>query len=422
MPLRTRRRRDSQQWILDWMTKTTGRVQNFAYDWRQLPPEVKSYRMIPRVLERSARHFETIARAAEAAGHRETARAHYWKAADTYRDAQHAIFEDDNREKIYLHGKLLECYGKVIALSDYPIERVEIPWEGVSLQALFHQTGDRRAPTVLYAPGMDQTKETYPDPLDNAYVRRGMNVLCLDGPGQGTSLLRKIRVTADNWERAASAAIDWLVQRPEVDPDRIGMVGISFGSFWAMRTATRDPRVRALATASACFASKRAIFEEDSPRFKQIFLYMAGYENEDAFDAMAATMTMEGYAHLIRCPSLTCIGEYDPLCHLDEALPIWEQIRGPKELWILEDDFHSPPRIEGLGGLDVYYYLADWIRDALNGKHDQLGQVIRIVPKKTGAGAYTPPTTGIFLPERIGAPMPAEAMSAGSDSRSEATC
>jgi hypothetical protein len=97
MALKSKRRRDSQQWILDWMTKTNGRVQNFAYDWRQLPPEVKSYRMIPRVLERYARHYEEIARAAEAAGHRETAHAHYWKAADTYRDAQHAIFQDTPR-------------------------------------------------------------------------------------------------------------------------------------------------------------------------------------------------------------------------------------------------------------------------------------------------------------------------------------
>ncbi|GIW08576.1 MAG: hypothetical protein KatS3mg060_3381 [Dehalococcoidia bacterium] len=414
MALKSKRRRDSQQWILDWMTKTNGRVQNFAYDWRQLPPEVKSYRMIPRVLERYARHYEEIARAAEAAGHRETAHAHYWKAADTYRDAQHAIFQDDNPEKIYLHGKLLETYGKVIELSDYPIERVEIPWEGVQIQGVFHMTGERGAPTVIYAPGMDQTKETYPDPVDNAFVRRGLNVLCLDGPGQGTSNLRKIRVTDNNWERAASAAIDWLEQRPEVDPSRIGLCGISFGSFWSMRTAAYDRRVRALATASACFSSKLAIFEEDSPRFKQMFMYMAGYENEESFDEMAEKMTMDGHAKNITCPSLTCIGEYDPLCHLDEAIPIWEQIPGPKEMWILEDDFHSPPKIEGLGGLDVYYYLADWLRDALNGKHDQPGMsTIRIVPKKSGAGAYSPPARGVFLPERVGATMPAEAILRG---------
>ena len=38
--MRTERRRDNQQWILDWMVKTTGRVQNFANDERELPAEV----------------------------------------------------------------------------------------------------------------------------------------------------------------------------------------------------------------------------------------------------------------------------------------------------------------------------------------------------------------------------------------------
>ena len=32
MPKQTERRRDNQQWMLDWIVKTTGRVQNFAYD------------------------------------------------------------------------------------------------------------------------------------------------------------------------------------------------------------------------------------------------------------------------------------------------------------------------------------------------------------------------------------------------------
>ena len=50
--LRNARRRDSQQWMLDWLVKTTGREQNFAYDERKFPPDVKSYAMIPRIMER----------------------------------------------------------------------------------------------------------------------------------------------------------------------------------------------------------------------------------------------------------------------------------------------------------------------------------------------------------------------------------
>ena len=127
-------------------------------------------------------------------------------------------------------------------------------------------TGEANAPTVIEVPGMDQTKETFPRPTRNPFVQRGMNVLAMDGPGQGTSNMRKIRVTDDNYERAGSAVIDWLVEQPEVDAGRIGISGISMGSFWGMRIAAHDGRVAAVATASACFSAKRAIFEEDSPR------------------------------------------------------------------------------------------------------------------------------------------------------------
>jgi len=63
-----KRRRDAQQWVLDHMVKTTGRVQNFASDARQLPPSVKSYAMISKIVGQHGLHEEAIARAADASG------------------------------------------------------------------------------------------------------------------------------------------------------------------------------------------------------------------------------------------------------------------------------------------------------------------------------------------------------------------
>ena len=51
----TERRRDNQQWMLDWVIKTTGRVQNFACDGRVVPPEVKSYAQIHRIADKHGR-------------------------------------------------------------------------------------------------------------------------------------------------------------------------------------------------------------------------------------------------------------------------------------------------------------------------------------------------------------------------------
>src|SRR5207249_3624356 len=148
----------------------------------------------------------------------------------------------------FLHGKLIECYDKAVELAGYPIETVEIPWQGVSIQGRLHLLPDRRrAPTVLFIPGMDMVKETFPSPLANPFAARGFHLLSIDGPGQGISNLRKIRVADDNYERAASAAIDYLLTRDEVDPEWIVIAGTSFGSHWGPRTAAIDARVKALA-------------------------------------------------------------------------------------------------------------------------------------------------------------------------------
>ncbi|NLE12462.1 MAG: prolyl oligopeptidase family serine peptidase [Clostridiales bacterium] len=49
-----------------------------------------------------------------------------------------------------------------------------------------------------------------------------------------------------------SRAIDWLVTRPETDPGRIGMNGLSYGGFYTLMTAAADTRIKCAYTC-ACF-------------------------------------------------------------------------------------------------------------------------------------------------------------------------
>src|SRR5579862_1377409 len=91
--LQLERHRDNQQWMLDYMIKSTGREQNFEYDGRRFPAEARSYRQIPRVMHKTGAHQEALAQAAEAHGHVETARELYYEASETYRTAQHVIFQ-----------------------------------------------------------------------------------------------------------------------------------------------------------------------------------------------------------------------------------------------------------------------------------------------------------------------------------------
>jgi len=400
--MKLERQRDNQSWMLDWMVKETGRTHNFAYG-RELPREVKSYKMIPRIMERYGRHAEELARAAEEAGHRETALELYTRAMHPYHIGQHSIYEDDNQEKIYLHSRLLAGFEGAMRNAEYPIERVEIPFEGSSIQANFHRApGQSRAPAILYCPGMDQTKEGYPNPAHNHFAKRGMHVLSIDGPGQGMSNIRKLRVTLDNYERAGQAAISWLCSRPEVDAERIGLFGCSMGSHWGTQVAAFDPRVKAAATAYACYTSKRLLFDVDSPRFKRIFMYMTGIHDEEAFDRFADQYVLDPYFARLKGYTLMIHGEYDPLSDMDEAFALYQTIPGPREFWVIENNFHMPVGIENLAGLDVHPFVADWLRDALGGKKPRDLKREVILREKAGSGPYEQQLVDYRLPGRVG--------------------
>ncbi|MFC1893983.1 alpha/beta hydrolase family protein [Chloroflexota bacterium] len=381
------RRRDNQQWMLDYLVMATGRSILFDHEERRYPEQVRSYRMLPKQMARGAKHKEEIAIAAEAAGHNRTASELYLSAVLDYHEAQHVIFQDDNPQKLMYYEALSSCFERLIQLANYPIERVDVPWEGQVISCLLHLLPDRRkAPITLFIPGMDMIKEAYPRVVGNAFIQREMHCLSMDGPGQGVSNIRKVRVTDDNYEKAASAVIDYLTTRQEVDATKIGVCGVSMGSHWGTRLAAYDSRVAAVATASACYGSKLPIFEMASPRFKQIFMYMSGIHDEANFDEMAARMTCLGYGDRIRCPSLMIVGEYDQLCFLEDSLALYNELAGPKELWLLEDVSHSIYALEGFGGLDAMPLMADWLMDALNGK--VAGRQIVRISKDWGKGPY----------------------------------
>ena len=151
----------------------------------------------------------------------------------------------------------------------------------------------------------------------------------------------------------------------QVDSDKIGIYGVSMGSYWSLRLASYDHRPAAVASGVATFNPNNTIFSVSSPRFKQMFMYMAGMDDEDEFDEMANKMTVKGYVDKVKCPTLLATGEFDPLCPLEDALEVYGDINSRKELWVIEDQFHPLWNIPNLGKLDCHHYIMDWLERAL---------------------------------------------------------
>lgn len=337
-------------------------------DVRRTTERIKAPGAVVKEWARTARQEEELAQQAEASGHRGSAAELYYRAALYYGPACGVIHENTPRKR-ELYARLVHCYQRFTELFDEaPVRRVEIPFEnGKTLPGILQSVpGVVKAPCVLVIPGMDTIKEYMPSPYHNHFRRRGMATLTIDGPGQGESNIRETWVTLDNFERAGTAAIDWLQKQPGIDASRIGLYGWSMGSYWAPRIAAHDRRVKALVGAMGVYEQKDTIFKHGKPAYRANYMYMSNVHDEDAFDAMTDQMLLAPLAPRIRCPTLLVMGEFDELCPLEDGERLFARLECPKEMWVYENETHT------FGGRlpDFYLHMADWIRDALEGRFE----------------------------------------------------
>ncbi len=385
--------RDNQQWFFDWMVKETGKTFHFQPDGRgRLPKSVRSHDMIAKHVGMAAKKSERLAQAEMEAGHKETAMELYYSAALLYADAQHVVFET-GEEKKFLHGGVIRCYDKVRELAPYKIEHVDVPWNGTVVSGNLHLApGDGAKPLIFYVPGCDQTKEAWPHPYYNQALQRGMHVFSFDGPGQGESNLRGIKLTDDNYEDAAGVVIEYLMKRKEVDAKKIGVYALSFGSFWGMRIAAKNRNVAAAAAPWASFVDKYYLMTEESPRYKQLFAYLTQSSCEAELDAVVEKMTMDGLMDKVTCPTLIVAGEYDPRAPIDEVYRAFDEMKAPAELWVLPDQHHNGSVTQksraSVWEADIHAFVCDWLRERFNGvpvKHP--GKSMWIDPNGAGPNA-----------------------------------
>jgi dipeptidyl aminopeptidase/acylaminoacyl peptidase len=369
-----------QRWILDQIIQTrgidwdqgrSGKIlrncgPGVQSDLQEISRRIQKFVDIPREFARVAARREQLARETESAGHTVEAREHYYIAATFYTNAMWAIYEEGNPKRMAWQEKKRACYDKFIQYAGRHIERVELPYEGKMVQALLHlprgmKNGNRVA-AVMYIPGMDGVKEDNPmnnDPL----LERGIAVFAVDGPGQGETRERGIKCTASNCEDVGKLACDYLVKRPEIDAGRLGVMGSSMGSYWAPRVVAAEPRFKACAVSGVCVEPRQyAIFNMSSPTFKLNYMYMAGYDDEAAFDEFAKTLTLQDIASKILCPYMIVAGEDDEHCDMKFVYALMDVIRGPKLLVVYEGEKHSikNPRARVL--------LINWLADRLAGK------------------------------------------------------
>jgi dienelactone hydrolase len=137
------------------------------------------------------------------------------------------------------------------AAPDLPhrIEPVDIPFGDTPLPGyLMHPAGAENGNrTIVVLTGFDGTgEELYFQTAADA-LARGFTVLIAEGPGQVGCLRRHQGLLfRPDYEVPIAAMLDFALTRPEIDPDRIALYGISFGGYFVIRAGVHDRRIAAL--------------------------------------------------------------------------------------------------------------------------------------------------------------------------------
>jgi dipeptidyl aminopeptidase/acylaminoacyl peptidase len=223
---------------------------------------------------------------------------------------------------------------------------------------------------VIAVPGMDTYKETQVALYGDRFLNRGMAVLTIDGPGQAEAPLIGVHFSVDNWAATGKVLVDWLVARPEIDPERIAASGISFGTFFGTILTDNEPRIKAFAAMSVCHEPGcHTIFQEASPTFKKRFMYMSGITDEAEFDRFRKTITWEGHAEKIRAAYLCVAGECEELSPIEHSERLVKALKGPKQMVVYQESRHSVGNVPAANlGPFPPILVADWLADRLASK------------------------------------------------------
>jgi dipeptidyl aminopeptidase/acylaminoacyl peptidase len=199
--------------------------------------------------------------------------------------------------------------------------RVPTPMGHVLAATLTHpRTAAGRLPAVITisGSGAQERDEALPGvegyrpfrEIADTLGRRGIAVLRFDDRGTGESTGDHAAATSRDFARDVVALVAWLRARPDIDPDRIALLGHSEGGLIAPLVAAEDPRLAGIALlAGPAYTGARII------DFQQRSAIRQSYPDAGAAarDSMLRVAQQQLDSTAGRSPWITEFLTYDPL-------------------------------------------------------------------------------------------------------------
>ena len=343
----------------------------------------------------TAGRVERAAREAGEAGRDRTARGAFLRAHTYYRTAEFFLPSDDPRRPP-TYERSRDCFREGTARLETAPERLAIPYEDGTLPGyLFTPTaGEGPYPTVVCLGGFDSlAEELYflcgvPEAL-----ARGYAVVLFEGPGQGEPLREQGLTARPDWEHVVGPVLDHLDGRPELDGERVGLVGVSFGGYYAPRAAAFDDRVAAVVAFDHMHDLWRASAAE-SPLLARAFTYVPdvvvntaatlaertsvearwlmsnsrwvfGVETAAQLQRTLREYSLSAVADRVACPTLVLAGEDDHFVPLSLASEFADLVGGPATLRVFRTEEGAGEHCQ-VGNLSLAVgEIYDWLDETL---------------------------------------------------------
>ncbi|WP_165223560.1 alpha/beta hydrolase family protein [Affinirhizobium pseudoryzae] len=285
--------------------------------------------------------------------------------------------------RVALYRRFLDTFEKGLRLSGSPCRRVEIPYEGTRLSALYVPAEGVSGPQPLLVQvnGLDSTKEMkFLVGLPRWLAKRGVASLVVDQPGTGEALRLQGLTARYDSEHWASRVVDWLETRAEVDPKRIGMEGVSLGGYYCPRAVALEPRFACGVVWGANHdwrdVQKKRLAREGNfpvPHYWAHVQWVWGAKDMDDFMRIAEDVHLDGVLDRIRVPFLVTHGEKDSQIPLHWAQATYDQlVNSPKrELKIFDARTGGVQHSSFDNSANAGAYIADWVAEVLGGRTAQ---------------------------------------------------
>jgi hypothetical protein len=217
--------------------------------------------------------------------------------------------------------------------------------DGLTISGWFirPETAGEAAPTVILLHGLGGNRGAM---LGEAalLVKNGYNTLLIDlrhhGESEGDLTTLGYKEVEDVY-----AAVDYLLRRDDVDPERIGLAGFSLGAVTALRAAARIPEI-AVVVAISGFKTidDNVISIVQALTGRPPFPFPAaviGFINMETGVNVSEVRAIDDLADIAPRPVLFIHGEQDTVVPVSNSQDMFEAAGQPKDLFIIPDAGHG---------------------------------------------------------------------------------